>query len=434
MEKKIKVNSFFSGIGGFDLGFEKMGFEISYQCEINPFCIEILNDKWPKVVKGTDITSLDPTDIPDADIWCGGFPCQDVSVARGSMGREGLKGKNSGLFYNFFELIKIKKPKVILIENVTGLLSSHKGSDFKIVIQSLANCGYGVSWRVFNTRYFGTPQSRPRVYICAWKGSPEKAAFSLHEFEPSIKPTNARLGFLNESSNSTLGINVPEVAYCLAATSGRHTGTDWSRTYVSYTDKVRRLTPSESEKLQGFPSGWTVPNNVPKDNILDIDTLRYHAIGNAVSVPVVVWIADRIKKVMNHNTVNRGMQATLKKFSDFQQNKIRTQFYSQLNAETLFPTKSQAEIKWQTGGISSGDEIVDCKVENSPTMPYESKLIDLIDTDVVIDTKYFISPSAASGIIRRVNSQQRKLFAPLMAALIKLSNSNRLLETENMIQ
>lgn len=432
MDMKIKVNSFFSGIGGFDLAFEKMGFEITYQCEINQFCNNILNDKWPLVPKGTDIRLLSAEDIPDADIWCGGFPCQDLSVARGSMGREGLKGKNSGLFYNFLELIKIKKPKVILIENVTGLLSSHYGNDFKIIIQSLATCGYGVSWRVFNTRYFGTPQSRPRVYICAWIGSLEKAAFSLHEFEASVKKTNPRSGFLQGSKDKKIGVNVPEVAYCLAATSGRHTGTDWSRTYVSYSNKVRRLTPSESEKLQGFPSGWSIPNNISKEDILDIDTLRYHAIGNAVSVPVVVWIADRIKKIFDKNIINRGMQPTLRKFSDFTANKIRTQFYSQLNAETLFTIKSQEKIKWQTGGMSIGDEIVDCKVENCPTMPYESKLIDLIDTGFV-DPKYFISASAATGIIRRVNSQGRKLFTPLMNALMSLSKSAQSLTEINKI-
>lgn len=424
MGKKLRVNSFFSGIGGFDLGFEKMDFEINYQCEINEFCNSILKDKWPKVKRGFDITKLNPKEIPTADIWCGGFPCQDVSVARGSMGREGLNGKNSGLFYNFFNLIKEKKPKIIIIENVTGLLSSHNGNDFKIVIQSLTSCGYGVSWRVFNTRYFGAPQSRPRIYICAWRNSLEKAVFALHEFDHSMKPSNTRSGFLTVTHNVKLDVIVPEVAYCLAATSGRHTGTDWSRTYISYSDRVRRLTPNEAEKLQGFPSGWTIPKTTTSTKILDIDSLRYHAVGNAVSVPVVVWIADRIKKIEDKSIVDKGIQQVLKRFSDFNTDKIRKQFFTNLNSKTLFPNTNTIKIKWNSGGVALGDEIIDCKVESCPTFPYESRLIDLID-DKDIEPKYFISPSAASGIIRRVNSQNRKLFDPLMKALKILSKTER---------
>jgi DNA (cytosine-5)-methyltransferase 1 len=423
MASKITVNSFFSGIGGFDLGFEKVGFEVKYQCEINDFCSQILKKHWPDTRLEKDITKIPIGSIPKADVWCGGFPCQDVSVARGSMGRDGLNGKNSGLFYNFLELIKGSLPEVILIENVTGLLSSHGGKDFKIIIESLTHLGYGVSWRIFNARYFGVPQSRPRVYICAWKGSLEKATFALHENEPSLKPVKPRDGFLKAYKSKSLGLSVPEVSYCLAATSGRHTGTDWSRTYVSYFNKVRRLTPTESEKLQGFPPNWTLPNNI-KDvkKIRDIDTLRYHAVGNAVSVPVVVWIAERIKQAKNKNIINRGIQPVLKKFTDFVNIKTRTQYFSELNSGTLF-TKSKVAtsvIKWQSGGLALGDEIIDTIVHPCPTFPIESNLIDIID-DNIPDGKYFLSSSAARGILRRVNHQGRTLFEPLTKALLRLS-------------
>src|ERR1700757_472097 len=118
MAQPITVNSFFSGIGGFDLGFEEVGCKVLFQCEKNEFCNEILRKHWPGVTLQKDISVLSAGSIPKADIWCGGFPCQDVSVARGAMGRDGLRGKNSGLFYTFFDLIKQKKPEIILIENV----------------------------------------------------------------------------------------------------------------------------------------------------------------------------------------------------------------------------------------------------------------------------------------------------------------------------
>jgi len=422
--KAIRVNSFFTGIGGFDLGFEKAGFEVNLQCEINEFCIKILEDRYPNVKRFPDVKSIKIEDIPDADIWCAGFPCQDVSVARGSMGRDGLKGKNSGLFYDFLNLISQKKPEMVLIENVTGLLNSHNGNDFKIVIQSLTSLGYGVSWRVLNTKYFGTPQSRPRVYISAWLNNLEKAVYSLHEFVRSVKVSNQRIDFLSAQKNNSLGITVPKTAYCLAASSGRHTGTDWSRTYVSYYNKVRRLTPDESEGLQGFPKGWTIPINVKEmKKISDIDTLRYHAIGNAVSVPVIVWIACRIKEIKGKKTLNKGVQKILKKFPDFSQPDIRTQFFSTLNSETLFKDEEPKKIKWNNGGLAFVDEVIDANIYNCPSYAIDSNLIDIIEEDVK-DSKYFLSPSAARGIIRRVESQNRKLFTPLMNALIKLANSD----------
>lgn len=421
----LSVNSFFSGIGGFDLAFQSMGFEIKYQCEINDFCNSILSKNWPNISRHKDITKVKAKDIPKADVWCAGFPCQDVSVARGANGRDGLKGKNSGLFYDFLELVKAKKPETILIENVTGLLNSHNGNDFKIVVESLTSLGYGVSWRVLNTRYFGAPQSRPRVYICAWKNNIEKAVYVLHEVDKSVKQSNPREGFLTPHKKVESGITVPEVAYCLAATSGRHTGTDWSRTYISYFDKVRRLTPTEAERLQGFPTNWTVPSSsLTTKEIFDLDTERYHAIGNAVSVPVVVWIANRIKAIKTEKTLYRGLQPLAKKFGDFGEN-IRVQFFTLLNSTTLFPAETNPKISWNTGGFAFKDEVIDCKVYNCPTFPFETKLVDFID-DEPVDTKYFLSPSAATGILRRVDSQGRKLFDPLMKSLIRLSRKHHI--------
>lgn len=298
------VASLFSGIGGFDLGFEKAGFTITFQCEINEFCLNILDKHWSAVPKATNIKELTNDHIPVSDVWVGGFPCQDVSLAR--MGkRDGLGGKQSGLFYEFARLVGAASPRVLVIENVPGLLSSHKGRDFGIVLRTLAEFGYSLGWRTLNSRHFGVPQSRQRVFIVGcyrdWEGP------SRILFEPECGEGNSAKGGSNGEkaispfkrsvgSSSGTGPVTQSIAYCLYACSARHTGTDWSRTYVSYPSRgaVRRLTPGECEGVMAFPKDWTAPTiNRYKAN--DIDSLRYHALGNAVTPPVAEWLAGRIK-------------------------------------------------------------------------------------------------------------------------------------------
>lgn len=300
------VASFFAGIGGFDLGFERAGFSVEVQCEINSFCIDILNKHWPEVKRLNDIREVKRADVPTVDVWTGGFPCQDVSLAR--MGpRAGLRGKRSGLFYEYARLIGECLPRVIVLENVPGLLSSHGGRDFEIIIRTLADLGYGVGWRVLNSKYFGVPQSRQRVYIVGCYRDGQSAGEIL--FEPERRSGNDAAGrqngqesvspFKKSFGDPSKGPVVQGLAYCLYACSARHTGTDWSRTYVTYPDgRVRRLTPNECEGIQGFPKDWTLPDN-PPDDVESLDTLRYTALGNAVSVPTVEWLARRILRVLN---------------------------------------------------------------------------------------------------------------------------------------
>ena len=161
---QLRAASLFSGIGGFDLGLERAGFEVTFQCEIDKFCRNILRKHWPEIPHHENIKELSESEIPESEVWVGGFPCQDVSLAR--MGeRPGLKGKRSGLFHDFARLIGNARPRVVLLENVAGLLSSHRGQDFATVIGTLADCGYSVGWRVLNSKNFGVPQSRQRVYV-----------------------------------------------------------------------------------------------------------------------------------------------------------------------------------------------------------------------------------------------------------------------------
>lgn len=216
--------------------------------------------------------------------------------------RKGLRGKQSGLFFDFAKLIEARLPPTVIIENVAGLLSSHGGRDFEIVVRTLAQFGYGVGWRVLNSRYFGVPQSRQRVYIVACYRDPERAGQILFEPERSEgndassgpNGTEAVSPFKKIFGDTRKGPIVQGLAYCLYACSARHTGTDWSRTYVSYPrGRVRRLTPLECERIQGFPDGWTIPK-MKIDDVERLDTLRYHAIGNAVTVNVAEWLAKRL--------------------------------------------------------------------------------------------------------------------------------------------
>lgn len=415
----LKFNSFFAGIGGFDLALESEGFVPGFQCEINEFCRRVLKRHWPNVPMGNDITKLANQKIPKADVWCGGFPCQDVSVARGSKGRDGLKGKNSGLFYPFSDLIESERPKVILIENVTGLLSSHNGQDFRIILETLSGLGYAVAWRVMNSRYFGAPQSRPRVFMCAAYNDVELALSTLYENQKGAKPKNKRKSFLTPSECTITGAKVAGIAYCLAATSGRHTGTDWSRTYVSYDEAVRRLTPNECEGLQGFPPRWTdVPCPKSEDDS-DIDTPRYHALGNAVAVPVVKWLAKKLMAGMKEGVAQRSdasIDEKLARYQDFADSSLRQMKLSELHLSTKGNGKS---LKWQQGGVVVGDECWDIKAPEAPSRITEKKLIDVIEKQIPSE-KYFLSPNAAEGILRRVYSQNRTLFKPMDEALNKM--------------
>lgn len=408
-----KVNSFFSGIGGFDVAFEKQGFSISMLCEINSFCNQILQRHWPSVKKECDINTIDVDHIPQADVWCGGFPCQDISLARGASKRLGLGGIRSGLFYQFADLISKKSPKVVIIENVGGLFTSNNGRDFGIILQTLSSLRYGVAWRLLNSRYFGVPQSRTRVYLCCWHESPNNALKVMFDENGAEKPSNERKDFISLDGEGNGFPKVPKVSYCLAASSGRHTGTDWSRTYVVCEKGVRRLSPLESERLQGFPDNWTLPdlNSVGDDNI---DTLRYTAIGNAVSVPVVEWIAGKIKKVLTSNADDCSIEEQLASYSDF-----NGKCWSENDLLELDFTDNSTKHNWSRSGLVWKGRYIETDAYPTPARIKRTTLLPLIESEQNREN-YYLTPNAAEGILRRVDNQKRTLFAPLRLALEEL--------------
>ena len=158
---------FFSGVGGFRHGLELAGMKCIGFCEKDKFARKSYEAMYE--TKGEwfhdDITTIDSTRLPKADLWCAGSPCQNVSIAGK---RAGLYGERSGLFFTFVELIKSQKeedkPEWVLLENVKGLLSSGGGRDYLDYISILDESGYDLEWQVFNSKDYGVPQNRERIY------------------------------------------------------------------------------------------------------------------------------------------------------------------------------------------------------------------------------------------------------------------------------
>jgi len=161
--------SLFAGVGGFDLGLERSGHTCVGQVEIDKQAQKILKKHWPDVPMHDDVTTAvewakEIGLIGRVDIVCGGFPCQDVSVA-GKRAGAGA-GTRSGLFWDAIRFAQEVKAKTILLENVPGLLSSNQGRDFGTVLTTLADAGYShIEWRILDSQYFGVPQRRRRVFI-----------------------------------------------------------------------------------------------------------------------------------------------------------------------------------------------------------------------------------------------------------------------------
>ena len=289
----LEVASFFAGIGGFDLGLERAGMKVAFQCEINKFCQKILKKHWPNVPLYFDIEKVDPADIPkNAQVWCGGFPCQDLSLANQGK-RKGLEGERSGLFYRYAELIAAHKPRWVIVENVPGLLNSHQGKDFQILLKRLDELGYGVSWRVFDAKYFGTPQRRRRVYVVASLGN-LRSAQVLFESGPLEITHRSGLGKKEAvtpedgEGNKESNLYVIQHASIGRKASAGPQAKGYRNDGESYTLDSR----GSSDAVCKTSSAFRVRNTAGISSGLDGN--RYRAVGNAVCVHIIQWIGERI--------------------------------------------------------------------------------------------------------------------------------------------
>lgn len=188
------VGSTFSSVGGLDLGLERAGMRVVFQAEVEEWRRRVLRWHWPDCRIYDDVRAVGVPvahaagrgameerrgEAGDLDLLCGGFPCQDLSVAGK---RRGLAGERSGLFFEFARIADEFRPRWLLVENVPGLLSSADGRDFAIVLRTLGDLGYGLAWRVLDARFFGVPQRRRRVFIVGHFGG---------ESEPAVRALGA---------------------------------------------------------------------------------------------------------------------------------------------------------------------------------------------------------------------------------------------------
>lgn len=161
----MKFISLFAGIGGLDLGLERAGFECVAQVEINEFALRVLEKHWANIPKFKDVRDVGKHNLPNADLICGGFPCQDVSLAGQ---RAGLEGKRSTLWSEFHRIVCEIRPRWVVIENVPGLLSSDNGEFFTKIFRELSQSGYDAEWRIISASDLGAPHIRERLFIIAY--------------------------------------------------------------------------------------------------------------------------------------------------------------------------------------------------------------------------------------------------------------------------
>ena len=160
--QELTFGSLFSGVGGFDLGFERAGWGCAWQVEIDPYCNQVLEKHWPHVRRHDDIRTFDASDFEHVDAIIGGFPCQDVAwVGHG----DGINGSRSGLFREMLRVVRDMEPRFVVLENVAALLDR----GIREVLGALATLGFDAEWNCYRASQFGAPHLRDRVFILAYR-------------------------------------------------------------------------------------------------------------------------------------------------------------------------------------------------------------------------------------------------------------------------
>jgi DNA (cytosine-5)-methyltransferase 1 len=304
----MKVVSLFSGAGGFDLGFLKAGHEIVWASDINKDCAETYRHNIGKHFVLADIRDIPASLIPDCDIVIGGFPCQGFSQANRN---RHLHDERNQLYQEFVRVVREKKPKYFVAENVRGLLSIGKGEAIRQIIHDFQNIGYRVDYRVFNAADFGVPQSRIRVIIMGVRNDVFLGYF------PFPEPTHSSTGDLLSKKWVTVGEalkNIPEPdeshdlmnhVYSKYKVTDRnftgHRRTDPNKPSPTILAKDtggnvathhpknhRRMSVRESAIVQTFPLDFEFKGSLGS---------MYRQIGNAVAVLFAQRIGEAFKKI-----------------------------------------------------------------------------------------------------------------------------------------
>ncbi|PSB10844.1 DNA cytosine methyltransferase [Pleurocapsa sp. CCALA 161] len=322
---QAKFIDLFAGIGGFRLAFEQAGYECVYSSEIDSACQEVYFNNFGDKPQN-DITQINIEEIPDCDILTAGFPCQPFSICGKRQGFEDTRGT---LFFHICEIIAVKQPSVVLLENVKHLIHHDKGRTLDTILYSLEYLGYLVDYKILNSKDFGLPQNRERIIIFATKN--KKFDFNKIETNKSIKKLedylckNGNFEYL-KTQDYTLIDNPKQQPSGLIFAGYRNDKTTWKKgvrpntqhlsrvhhqpnriysvegvhptipsqetsgrffIYISKENKVRKLTVKECYRIMGFPDTFKIHNSIAE---------CYKQIGNSVPIPMIYQLAIQIKK------------------------------------------------------------------------------------------------------------------------------------------
>ena len=373
----MKIISLFSGVGGFEKGFLDAGYEFeSYWSENDKYASAVFRYNFPNSNELGDATKIKPQNLPDFDVLVAGFPCQSFSIAGKRQGFDDIRGT---LFFEIIRICKEKKPGILLLENVDGIIIHDNYATIITIHSLLSDIGYKGGWVVYNSKNFELPQNRSRCFFIYYFGKePPSKVFFIGENGKKINKkeiqqaeiastinTKKNSGQFSIDSGTTLICNDKagaftagghsgglhsdmdiiihnmqprsgnpkkggtghlfrndETTYCLdggctnvlefkkhqqdivyseqgimgSLPAGTHGSTSHHTKTLLNNGEIRRLTPIECERLQGFPDNWTKYGINENGNKIEIsDTQRYKQVGNAVSTNVIKAIANYFK-------------------------------------------------------------------------------------------------------------------------------------------
>lgn len=314
----LTVASFFAGVGGIDLGFEKAGFKTIYANEFDSYAADTFELNFDVTVDRRDINIVEVEEIPDFDVMLAGFPCQAFSIAGYRQGFNDEQGRGN-LFFELVRILKSKKPRIAFFENVKNLVSHDNGNTFRVICSELDQLGYKYLFQVMNAADYGNiPQNRERIYIVAFRDKEDYANFDLPksiplktkikdviDFEGRVDDkfyyTAEKNKFFDElkknmTKNDTTyqwrRVYVRENKSNLVPTLTANMGTGGHNVPLILTNnnEIRKLTPRECFNVQGFPKDYKLPNQS--------NGRLYKQAGNSVTVPVIERIAKNISKAI----------------------------------------------------------------------------------------------------------------------------------------
>ncbi len=314
--KKYTIVSFFAGVGGIEYGFEKTkGFKTIWANEIDKYAAITYKENFNHTLVNSDIKEIDEVDIPFADVFTAGFPCQAFSIAGY---RKGFEDERGNLFFEVLRVIKTHSPRVVFLENVKNLVSHDNGNTFRVIKEALETYDYKVKKAVLNSKDYGNvPQNRERIYIVAFRNETDALNFSFDDID-TIPLTRDVVSVLeNEVDKSYYYTKSKTKIYeqIIDFVNEENIAYQWRRKYVRsnksgvfptltanmglgghnvpivfHKGKIRKLTPRECFRVQGYDDHYRIPDLS--------DAQVYKQAGNSVVVPVIQRIAEKIYEAL----------------------------------------------------------------------------------------------------------------------------------------